>query len=609
MKRSMAPNSPFENNTITHRRSSALIMVGIVCTLIMAVFANPATSYADSIPGGNVSDPVVRAVDIAKPSVVRIITELPSHLIVHLSQGDVTFPQTGSTNQDVQNGAYVLTLSGSGTFITSQGDILTADHVVNPPKDQEITQFLDQVAAPDVAAYINKTATGANQVTADQVNQQLNSGQLRSTPTFDQTTSEVFLSTDFSGPLDNAATLNDIPATLHQTVDKIEKESAANQRDVAIIHAPFTDTPSVQLGNSSNVQQQDELTIIGFPGNGDVSKKPTDLLTSSVNKINVSSIKTNDNGAPLIQVGGNVEQGDSGGPALDSNGNVVGIVSFGVVSNSATTAGTSFLQASSSASDLVKSLGLNTTPGTFQQLWSKAFTDYASTTPGHWHQTQTDFQQLQTKYPQFKAVTRYLDYASTQAKNEPQPKATAQATPTSTSNLPSLTSPSTLEALGITIGSGALIILLVVVLFRVALRRKKKPVPAQNNANFKGAVGDKQPVGAPFTSPPGPPNPPGPLPSNQPVPQGPAVSSTLPAVNNGMGAFGAPPRAFPPSQPSQTLPRGVPPAQPNTPINGNSGTFTTLRVWPCGHMNRSNARFCSICGEPAPQPPIRRVEQ
>jgi hypothetical protein len=632
MKRNMAPNSPLYNTT-THRWPGALIVAGIVCTLIIAIFANPATSYAESIPGGNVSDPVVRAVDIAKPSVVRIITSLPSHLVVHLTQGDVTFPQPNSTSQDVLNGAYILQVSGSGTFISSQGDILTADHVVNPPKDQELTQFLDQVAAPDVAAYMNKNATGANQVTADQVDQQLNSGTLRSTPSFDQATSDVFLSTDYTGPL-NATTLQDIPTFMHQTVDKIEKESAVNQRDVAIIHAPFTDTPSVELGDSSNVQQQDELTIIGFPGNGDVSQKPTDLFTSSVNKINVSSIKTTDSGAPLIQVGGNVEQGDSGGPALDSSGNVVGIVSFGVVSNTATTAGTSFLQASSSASDLVKSLGLNTTPGTFQQLWSKAFNAYSSTTPGHWHEVQADFQQLKTKYPQFQAVTRYLDYASTQAKSEPLAKATA--TPTSKpSNVPSIVGSSSLQALAMTIGAIALIILLVVVLFGVALRRKKKPLPTHNTgfvgANRPGAngsmgtngpvgtnnaVGTNGGVGARLTSPPASPS------SNQPIPQGslvpqnssgmPTVSSKLPTANNGMTAFGAPAQptfpSGPPAQPSQTLPRGIPPAQPNMPMNGNSGTFTTLRVWPCGHMNRPNARFCSICGEPAPQPPIRRVE-
>src|SRR5438270_11942942 len=194
-------------------------------------------------------------------------------------------------------------------------------------------------------------------------------------------------------------------------------ESSINEKDVAIVHVSLNDMPTVQLGDSTNVQQQDELTIIGFPGNGDVSNKPTDLLTSSINKINVSSIKTTDSGAEVIQVGGNVEHGDSGGPALDNTGAVVGIVSFGL-STANSPGGTSFLQASNSARDLVIALNLDTTPGPFEKAWSQAFTDYSSNAPGHWHKAEQEFQKLSTNYPLFQAVTPYLTYARDQAKNE-----------------------------------------------------------------------------------------------------------------------------------------------------------------------------------------------
>ena len=50
--------------------------------------------YASSIPGGNVSDQVVRAVDIARPAIVRIITSISGHLDVQFPSGQtVTFPQ------------------------------------------------------------------------------------------------------------------------------------------------------------------------------------------------------------------------------------------------------------------------------------------------------------------------------------------------------------------------------------------------------------------------------------------------------------------------------------------------------------------------------------
>jgi hypothetical protein len=48
----------------------------------------------------------------------------------------------------------------------------------------------------------------------------------------------------------------------------------------------------------------------------------------------------------------------------------------------------------------------------------------------------------------------------------------------------------------------------------------------------------------------------------------------------------------------------------STPAPAQSVLSGTLRPWPCGHMNRPSARYCSICGEPAPPPPtIRRIEQ
>lgn len=580
------------------RRIHILLALSMTCLYILSVLVNAAPTLADGIPGGNVQNPVVRAVDIAKPAVVRIFTLISSQLVVHFSTGDVTFPQPGSS----AGSNYSLGLSGSGTFISSHGDILTADHVVNPPQDQSLSQYLDDTAAQDVTNYIN--AHSKTQVTVAQVDQELKTGQISSTPQYGQTISQVFLSTQFTGPL-TAPDLSSVPANLQAPVDKIEAQSAVDQSDVAIIHVNMNDMPSVQLGDSSSVQQQDQLTIIGFPGNGDVSAKPTDLLNSSVNNIGVSSIKTTDSGAQVIQVGGNVEHGDSGGPALDSNGNVVGIVSFGL-STSGDPGGTSFLQASNSAETLIKSLNLDTTPGPFQKAWSQAFNDYAATTPGHWHKAAQELQSLASKYPLFLAITPYLTYAQQQAKIE--------KVPTTKSN--NSTSSSPLLAYAVTIGAIIVVLLLVILLLTMVLRRRGR-------AKRQAAAAPVQPGFAPpfqNTPPAIMPQQGQGMPNTQGVsgvnggyapPQYRQVAQPVPPtpVNDPMSAFGAPPTM--PNPPQMTAPpqQGGQAAQfPNTPPSMVSGT---LRTWPCGHMNRSNARYCSICGEPAPPPPtiIRQVEQ
>ncbi len=553
------------NTSISSKRQRWLlrimIILGMMALYMISIVEGTAVAHADGIPGGNVADPVVRAVDIAKPAVVRIFTSLGGHLTVHFSATQsVSFPQGG--------GAYPVTLSGSGTFISARGDILTADHVVNPPHDQQINQFLDTEAAPDVANYINQNLKPSPPATQSQVAQELISGQLPSDSNYDRPISQVFLSTDYAGPL-NAPDLSSVPAQFQAPVDRVELESSFNQKDVAIIHVNMNDTASVQLGDSSSVQQQDTLTILGFPGNGDVSDKPTNLLTLSVNEIFVSSIKTTDQGAQVIQVGGNVEHGDSGGPALNNHGSIVGIVSFG----SAGQGSTSFLQASNSARGLVQSLHLDTRPGPFQKAWDQAFSDYAASTPGHWHKAQQELGQIAAKYPSFKAIAPYLAYAQAQAKNEhgTQPQSTSSTSPGSQPQGNNFT------LYAIVIGGAILVIALAAALFTVTLRRRRQRGPA-----LPAGIGAAQSLLPRTISQQG---------QNRPVVPPQRIPSSR--QDDGMAAFGAPSTS-----------------SPGAPI-ATAGASGGLRPWPCGHMNRSNARYCSICGEPAPPPPTitRRAEQ
>src|SRR6266516_2167834 len=570
-----------------YRLSRIAIMVGIVCLTVLVMAGGSPAVYADGIPGGNVSDTVVRSVDMAKRAVVRIITMLTAQLTVRFSATqNETFPR-GS------NG-YQIALSGSGTFITARGDILTADHVVNPPR-QDLDHFLQQQAAQDVANYMNQVLRVTPPVSSDQVTAELASGQLASTSQYSTPQSRVYLSTDYSGPL-NVSDAQSIPSNLYAQVDRIEKQSSYTDKDFAIIYVSnMNDLAMVQLGDSSNVAQQDQLTIIGFPGNGDVSNNPTDLLTLSVNQVFVSSIKTTDTGAPLIQVGGNVEHGDSGGPALDNHGTIVGIVSFGATGPGST----SFLQASNSARTLVQDLGLNTSPGPFQKAWNQAFTDYASTTPGHWHKAQIEFGQIAANYPLFKAVKPYLDYTMSQAKIEKVPQPQPQPSSTASPAKSVLTNPLTLIGIGLVLVA----VLLLFGVFTLQRRRAKRaPVTTTSASSFN--------TPPPITPP-----------VNQGRPISPSQSAYGQQVNDKLTAFGAPPSPAPrslcPGQPpSQSQPgqlRPFPPQSPTVSTNGPTVPSTlsgALVPWPCGHMNRPVARYCSVCGEPAPPtPPVRKFEQ
>jgi S1-C subfamily serine protease len=549
-----------------------VFVIGFVCSFLFVLVVNMTTTYADGIPGGNVSDPVVRKVDISRPAVVRIITSISGRLTVHFAptSQSATFPLSG--------GSYSLQLSGSGTFISANGDILTADHVVNPPHDQSLNEFLYEQAGKDIANYINQHFTVSPPFTKDNVVFELESGSFPSTSTYTSAKSEVYLSTQYTGSL-NASKLADVAGTVHAHVDRIEQESSFDKNDVAIVHVSnMNDMPSIQLGDSSGVQEQDNLTIIGFPGSGDVNDAPTYFLSSSVNKVFVSAMKMTGAGAPVIQVGGNVEHGDSGGPALDEQGNVVGIVSFGLDIPNAS-GETSFLQASNSAKALIQELNLNTSPGHFQTAWNQALTDYASNAPGHWQKTQKELQQIASQYPLFQAITPYLTFAQTQAKSERLP----QSQPQSQIDVSSI-----ILIVGIII-----VVLMVLALFAVvfAMRRGKKATPAApiqstSTQTPADAVAQNNQMNRVYSTSPGSlPDftPPLFLPAGDKPGQFVSQSSTSGKQSDEARAPGPPSMAawsFPAPAPAQSSPGQV------------------ISLSACGHLNTNDASFCRTCGNP-----------
>src|SRR5260221_462101 len=106
----------------------------------------------------------------------------------------------------------------------------------------------------------------------------------------------VWQSTAYTGPLASGA-IRDA-----QSFDaKLVANSPYTQDDLAVIHIDQSDTPSITLDDSASVAVEDRLTLIAFPGNGDVNGNATNFLTPSVNDVLVSAVKVGDNGSPLLQ--------------------------------------------------------------------------------------------------------------------------------------------------------------------------------------------------------------------------------------------------------------------------------------------------------------------
>ncbi|MHB8276220.1 MAG: trypsin-like peptidase domain-containing protein [Candidatus Humimicrobiaceae bacterium] len=110
---------------------------------------------------------------------------------------------------------------------------------------------------------------------------------------------------------------------------EVISKSPFDQRDIGILRiTPQTGRAlsSAIIGDSSMIEIQDAVTIIGYPGTSEIGQENT--LNPTVTNGTISG-KQMVSGTEWIQIQGDARPGNSGGPVLDKNGNVIGILSAG----------------------------------------------------------------------------------------------------------------------------------------------------------------------------------------------------------------------------------------------------------------------------------------
>lgn len=106
--------------------------------------------------------------------------------------------------------------------------------------------------------------------------------------------------------------------------------------DLALLKVSRTDVssiPTLNLADTDRIASGDEVSVIGFPGAADNS----DIFGAEARNIatitagNISAIKPNtSNEFDLIQIDASTSPGNSGGPIINSNGEVVGVLTYGI---------------------------------------------------------------------------------------------------------------------------------------------------------------------------------------------------------------------------------------------------------------------------------------
>lgn len=146
--------------------------------------------------------------------------------------------------------------------------------------------------------------------------------------------------------------------------------SPVEQRDMALLKIQPTSgraLSSVMVGDSSMVEINDSLTVIGYPWTGDISMES---IMTPTNTSAIVSARKMIGGAEVLQIDGNVTFGNSGGPVLSDTGEVIGIVSFG------TSEQTSFLVTSNDVKELIRKNGVENKLGMVDEEFKQGIINY-----------------------------------------------------------------------------------------------------------------------------------------------------------------------------------------------------------------------------------------
>lgn len=456
------------------RRASIFGLCAALALAWVALWAStstpPALAHSAAAPVHRANSVTQQAVQLDSPAVVRIVSVVTARL---------TCTGCASDGSDIHSpsgaGTFTFYSSGSGAFISPDGAILTADHVVDHSmSNSEDVAFVESQAAQDVAARYS--------VTADQAQQYFTSHPTKVAIDFKVTFQSAFLSTAYT---------DNLPETGHIyafAIKSIAANSSVDKQDTAIARidttgiSPAPDFPYLTL-SSGPVNALDTVTAIAFPADADLALNNNadftalaaasssdvntinSLLSSSVNSGTITKAnEIRSDGTLVYEASSIASNGSSGGPVINDQGQVIGFVDAGPQTDRLT-----FIIPSAVAAKYAAQAGAaGSAPGRFMGLWTQAMTEYNSPAACHWTTAAQDLTLLKQQYPAFGGVNRYLTQARSQAAHETCASATATPAPTLSGDI--------LAGFGIITGCLVAAIALVVglIFLVIALPRRRK---------------------------------------------------------------------------------------------------------------------------------------
>lgn len=202
----------------------------------------------------------------------------------------------------------------------------------------------------------------------------------------------------------------EIVATDYSAKDIASIEKGNNDgftaKDVAIIKVDVSDAPIISLANTENVNQNDKVTLIGFPTDADNQLTSNNLIQPTVTNGTISSIR-NASGvfSRLFQTDADASHGSSGGPAIDDSGRALGIVTYRFKDNNQANAAKSYVRDIEDLVALIKSKGVDLkTNSKSQNHWEKGL---SLSKDGHYSQAIEEYDAVLKSFSAHRLVGKY----------------------------------------------------------------------------------------------------------------------------------------------------------------------------------------------------------
>ncbi|WP_066321158.1 trypsin-like peptidase domain-containing protein [Bacillus sp. FJAT-29814] len=179
-------------------------------------------------------------------------------------------------------------------------------------------------------------------------------------------------------------------------------------KDVAVVKIEGKNLPTIPLGNSDDIESQQDIWVSGYPAAADSDLlSPDSSLVSTMNAGQISATdKKTEQGSPVIQINAAATHGNSGGPVINEDGEIIGLLTFrGDTVNGQEVQGFNFAVPVNTVTEFVNQAGVRDTKSDTDRLYKEGLDLYWG---GYYKHALEKFEAVQRIYPNHSEIKEYI---------------------------------------------------------------------------------------------------------------------------------------------------------------------------------------------------------